>query len=101
MKIHKGDTVQIIAGNDRGKEARVLAVFPAEGRIVVEGVNVRKKHIRPRAAGQKGELVRFPAPFVSSRAMLVCSSCAKAGRVGYRLESGKKIRVCKKCGADV
>lgn len=101
MKLRTGDRVKIISGNDRGKEAKVLTVFPREGRIVVEGVNVRKKHVRPRAAGQKGELVRFPAPFASSRAMLVCASCAKAARVGYRLDSRKKTRVCKRCGAEI
>ncbi len=101
MKIRTGDKVKIISGNDRGKEAKVLAVFSREGRILAEGVNMRIKHVRPRKRGAKGEIIRVPAPFPASRALLVCGSCNKPVRVGNRLESGKKMRVCKKCGADI
>lgn len=101
MKIKKGDTVKIISGNDRSRTGKVLAVFPKEGRIAVEGVNVKKKHVRPRSASQKGELVQIPAPFPAGRAAIVCPKCGKAARAGHRLEAGRKARVCKKCGDEI
>lgn len=100
MKIHKGDNVKIISGNDKGKQGKVLAAFPSRGSVVIENLNMKKKHVRPRAQGQKGELVRIPAPLRVSRVMLVCAKCSKPTRVGYMAdESGKKERICKKCGA--
>ena len=101
MKVRKGDTVKIISGNDRGKQGKILAVFPKDARIVVGGVNIKKKHVRPRKAGQKGELVQMPAPFPASRSMLVCVKCAKAARAGQKIVEGRKIRVCKKCGGEI
>lgn len=102
MKIKKGDIVKIISGNDKGKKGKVLAVFPEEERIVMEGVNIKKKHVRPKQQGKKGELVRIPAPFRASRVMLICGKCGEAARVGYKLnDSGTKSRVCKKCGGEI
>lgn len=99
MKIRKGDTITIISGNDKGHSGKVISVLSDAEKIVVEGVNLKKKHMRPRRQGQKGEIVRLPAPFSASRAMLVCSSCKKATRAGYTTnEAGGKVRVCKKCG---
>ena len=98
MKIKKGDTVKIISGNDRGKVASVRAVFPEGGRIVVEGVNMKKKHVRAKKQGQKGELVSIPLPFPASRAMIVCASCGKPTRVVSRSEGGKRQRACRRCG---
>lgn len=101
MKIKKGDQVKIISGNDKGKQGKVLVVLPEEHRIVVEGINVKKKHVRPKQQGKKGELVRIPAPFPASRVQLVCSKCGKMTRAGYSSNSGGKIRVCKKCGQEI
>jgi len=102
MKIHKGDNVKIISGNDKGKQGKVLAAFPLRSSVVIENLNMKKKHVRPRTQGQKGELVRIPAPLQVSRVMLVCGKCSKPTRVGYTLDkSGKKERVCKKCGATI
>lgn len=101
MKIRKGDNVRIISGNDRGKTGSVRAAFPFLRRIVVEGVNVKKKHVRPRKAGQKGALVRVPLPFPVSRAMLVCAGCGKAMRPVMRAEGDVKQRVCRVCGKTV
>lgn len=102
MKIKKGDQVKIIAGNDKGKQGKVLAVLPKEKRVLVGGVNLKKKHVKPRRQGQKGELVRTPRPIVISRVMLICSKCGRAGRFGYKKEAvGSKIRVCKKCGGEM
>lgn len=102
MTIKKGDQVKIISGNDRGKTGKVLGVFPQEERIVVEGVNVKKKHVRPRKQGQKGELVKIPLPFPVSRAMLMCGVCGRPTRPRMMPgETAKKQRVCRKCGATV
>jgi large subunit ribosomal protein L24 len=101
MNLRKGDTVKIISGNDKGRTGKILAVFPKEGRIAAEGVNIKKKHVRPRKAGQKGELVQIPAPFSVSRAMLICPRCGKAVRVGSKNIEGRKIRACKKCGGEI
>lgn len=101
MKIKKDDTVKIISGNDKGKQGKVLAVFPEERKIVVEGVNMKKKHVRPKQQGKKGELVRMPAPFQVSRVMFVCGKCNKPTRVGHNMVENKKYRTCKKCGREV
>jgi len=101
MNIHKGDIVKIISGNDKGKQGKVLSVLPKETKILVEGVNVKKKHVRPKREGQKGELVRMPAPFPASRTLLICSNCGKSVRIVYKTDkAGKKVRVCKKCGNE-
>lgn len=101
MKIHKGDIVKIIFGNDKGKQGKVLAVFPVKKRIVVEGINVKKKHVRPKQQGKKGELVRIPASFSVARAMLVCGKCGKSTRTAYKIEEGAKRRICKKCSSEI
>ena len=101
MYLKKGDKVKIISGNDRGKEGKILEIFRGDGRIMVDGVNIKKKHARPRRQGQKGERIEKPAPFEASRAMIVCGSCGNATRVGLRVEGGKKIRTCKKCKKDI
>ena len=101
MKIRKGDQVKIISGNDKGKQGKILSVFPDSGKIAVEGINMKKKHVRPRRQGQKGELVRIPAPFPAAHAMLVCGKCGKPARLGRLVNpSGEKVRICKKCGAE-
>jgi len=101
MKLRKDDNVQIISGKDRGRKGKIIDVFRKEGRIVVEGMNIHKKHTRPRRQGQKGQKIEVPAPFSASNAKLLCPKCAKAVRVGYRLAAEKKYRVCKKCGEEV
>lgn len=102
MKIRKGDIVEVQAGKDRTKRGKVLEAFPARLAVVVEGVNIRKKHSRPRRAGEKGQIIEFPAAMPASRVLLVCPSCQKAIRVGYRIpEGGKKERFCRKCKASI
>lgn len=107
MKIKKGDTVLIISGKDRGKKGKVLKTFPKEKRILVEGVNLRKKHIKPRRAREKGQIITLPAPIHVSNVKLICSKCGKATRVGYKIISDinnkkkkLKVRICKKCGQE-
>lgn len=98
MHIRKGDKIKMMTGADRGRTGTVLAAFPATRHIAVDGINIKKKHVRPRKQGQKGELVRVPMPFPASRASLVCGSCGKPTRIGRRREADRKIRICKKCG---
>lgn len=101
MRIRKGDQVKIIAGNDRGKTGKVLSVMKETGRIVVEGVNIRKKHVRARRQGQKGEVIHVPAAIAVARAMLVCPKCSRPTRVGHSIKENQKVNVCKKCGAGI
>lgn len=101
MKIKKNDTVLIISGKDRGKKGKVLKVLPKEGRVVVEGANLRKKHIRPKRSGEKGQIAEMPAPLSISNVKLICPKCGQAVRVGYRITGGKKYKVCKKCQQEI
>jgi len=99
MKIKKGDTVKILSGKDRGKSGAVLNVFPDNERATVEGLNLYKKRVRSKRQGQKGETVLVPRPMSASKMMLMCSTCKRAVRAGFRFESGRKVRYCKKCNA--
>lgn len=106
LKIKKGDTVKMLAGKDRNKTGKVLVVFPKEGRLMVEGANIVKKHIRPRRAGEKGQIVELPSKVPVSRVILVCPSCGKGTRVGLKRIEGadgktSRERVCKKCSAVI
>lgn len=101
MKIKKGDNVLVISGKDRGKKGKVLRAFPREAKIMVEGANVRKKHVRAKSAGQKGQIVEMPSVFSISNVKLVCSKCGKTTRIGYKREGKKKLRICKKCLAEI
>jgi large subunit ribosomal protein L24 len=100
MKIKKNDTVLIISGKDRGKRGRVLDVFPKEEKVIVEGINIRKKHIKPKRSGEKGQIVELPAALPISNVKLICPKCGKATRVGYKIVEKKKYRICKKCGQE-
>lgn len=100
MKIKKGDTVLVISGKDRGRKGKVLRSFPKEDRVIVEGINLRKKHLRPRRAEEKGQIVEIPAPIHVSNLKLICSKCGQATRVGYKIVEEKKYRICKKCGQE-
>jgi len=101
MKIKKGDQVLIISGKDRGRKSKVLETFPKESRILAEGINLRKKHQRPKRTGEKGQVVEMPAPIHISNVKLICPKCGKAIRPGYKIENKKKNRICKKCGQEI
>lgn len=96
-KIKKGDTVLVMKGKDNGKKGKVLRVFPRDEKILVEGINEKVRHIRPRRAGEKGQRVKAAHPMRINNVLVVCSSCGKGTRVGYDMTDGKKVRVCKKC----
>ncbi len=100
MKIKKGDTVKLLGGKDKAKTGKVLRVIPESARIIVEGLNIGKKHRKARTAQEKGQIVEFPRSMSSSRALLVCPKCGKATRVGYvRSSEGVKSRQCHACKA--
>lgn len=98
MKIHINDNIIVLAGKDRGKTGKVLRVSGKLNSVVVEGINMRTKHIKKQRAGQAGQRIRFEASINASNAAVICPHCKKKTRVAYgRLESGKKYRLCKKC----
>lgn len=101
MRIKKGDTVKVISGKDRGKNGKVLAVFPEEDRLTIEGLNLVKKRTRPRKQGEKGETVSLPRPMNASNVMIVCGNCGKPARIGMRVEAKEKFRICKQCSARI
>jgi len=110
MKIKKGDMVLIISGKYRGKRGKVLKAFPARPggypKILVEGINLVKKHQRPRTTGEKGQIIEILKPIGVSNTKLLCPKCGKATRVGYKIKSNvkgqiSKVRICKKCGQEI
>lgn len=101
MKIKKGDTVLIISGKDKGKKGKILKAFPKKRRVLIEGVNIKKKHQKPKKTGEKGQIIEKPAPISVSNAKLICSKCNKAVRIGYKIVGDKKYRICKKCNKQI
>ena len=102
MRIRKGDTVQVLSGKHRGKRGQVMVALPAQGKVIVEGVNVAKRHAKPTRATQQGGVIDKFMPVHVSTVALVCKSCDKPTRAGFRFEDdGEKVRICKKCGAGL
>jgi large subunit ribosomal protein L24 len=101
MTIKKGDKVKIIKGKDAGKEGKILTVLKRSDKVVVEGLNLRVKHQRPKKQGEKGVKLQIPAPLARANVMLVCPKCGKATRIGHALQGDKKVRMCKKCKSSV
>lgn len=90
----------MLSGKDRGKSGKVLRAFPKEEKVVIEGLNLVKRHRRPRRQGQKGEVISVPRPVAVSSVMLVCRHCKRPSRMGIRRDGKKMIRVCKKCQGE-
>ena len=101
MRIKKGDTVEVLSGNDKGKTGEVLEVIPKADKIIVKGINIRKKHVKPRKQGEEGGIISIESAIPSAKVNVVCSKCGKATRVEYKVENDKKVRICKKCGAEI
>jgi large subunit ribosomal protein L24 len=98
MKLRKNDTVVVIAGKDRGKKGKVRRALPNEDRVIVEGLNMIKRHSRTRRAARQAGIIELEAPIHVSNVMLVCGKCGNPTRVGFRfLADGKKVRICNSC----
>lgn len=101
MKIHKGDSVVVIAGKDRGKSGAVVRAFPKTNQVLIDGVNVAKRHQRSRRQGQRGQILERAMPIHVSNVALKDGKSGKPSRVGYALANGKKTRIAKKSGAKL
>jgi large subunit ribosomal protein L24 len=101
MSIRTGDRVRVLAGKDKGKEAKVLAVVPYKERVVLERVNLIKKAARPTQKNPKGGIIEIEAAIHVSNVALVCPKCSQPTRIGRKREEGTRVRVCKKCGNDI
>ncbi len=102
LKIKKGDQVQVLTGKDRGAKGNVTRVLPAAGKVIVDGVNVAKKHQRATNATMQGGIIDKDMPIPVANVALVCTSCGKPTRVGYKIDGdGTKVRICKKCGGEM
>ena len=101
MKVKVNDNVLVLTGKYKGKQGKVLKTYPTEGRVVVEGVNIVHKHEKARKANETSRIVTEEAPIDVSNVEVVCDKCGKATRVAHTVIDGKKVRVCKKCGASL
>ena len=101
LNIKKGDTVLVIAGKDKGKSGKVLVAQPADNSVVVAGVNIIAKHKKPRSAQDKGGIIKKEGKIDASNVQIICPTCGKATRINHETVDGKKIRQCKKCGANL
>lgn len=101
MKVRKGDLVQVLAGKDLGKKGEIMRVLPERDRVIVDGVNIAKRHQRATKATQQGGIIDKTMPIHVSNVALVCGSCGPT-RIGFRFDdAGVKVRICRKCGGDL
>ena len=102
MSIKKGDTVVVLSGKDKGKQGKGLVAMPADRKVIVEGINVVSRHTRPRKQGEEGGILKKEAAIYACKVQKVCPKCNKATRPAHKmLADGKKVCVCKKCGAEI
>ena len=101
MNIKRDDKVIVLSGKDKGKQGKVMIADPKAMKVVVEGVNVATKHQRAQKQGQEGGIIKVETPIYACKVQLVCPKCGKATRVAHKISGDKKVRVCKKCGAEI
>ena len=102
FRLRKGDTVEVLSGRDKGLQGAIDRVVPETGQLVVEGINVRKRHTKPRAMGQRAGIIEFNAPLDASNVMLVCPHCGARSRIGIRVgRRGARTRYCKSCNESL
>ncbi len=102
MKIRKNDTVLVIAGKDRGKKGKIRRAFPKEDRVIVEGINMAKRHSKTKGQARQAGIIELEMPLNVSKVMIICNKCNKPARIGYRLlEDGKKTRFCHACSESI
>jgi large subunit ribosomal protein L24 len=100
MKLRKGDEVEVLAGKDVGRRGTITRVIPSADKVIVDGVNMVKKHQKPTRATMQGGIIDKEMPIHVSNVALVCAKCGPT-RVGYRMDAGKKVRICRKCERDL
>ena len=102
VHVRSGDTVVVLSGKDKGKQGKVLQVSPKERKVIVEGLNIATKHVKPRRQGEQGGIVEAEAAMYASKVQLVCPKCGKATRIAHKiLDDGSKVRVCKSCEEEI
>jgi len=101
MKLKKGDTVKILIGKDKNRESTIERIYPTSGKVLVNGVNQYKRHVKGQAQGAKSEITTITKPLPASNVALICPSCKKSTRIGFEMKDGKKVRVCRKCGKSI
>ena len=101
MNIKKNDTVIVLSGKDKGVKGKVLVAMPTENKVIVEKVNVATCHTKPRKQGETGGIVKKETPIRACKVALFCEKCNKGVRDGHNIVDGKKVRVCRKCGAEI
>lgn len=101
MKLQTGDTVKIVRGKDSGRTGKIEKVLPKEAKVIVEGVNQYKRHVKAKMPGQKSEIITLTKPLPVANVMLQCPKCKKPVRVGYKMLKDSKTRICKNCNAEI
>ncbi|MFA9288821.1 MAG: 50S ribosomal protein L24 [Weeksellaceae bacterium] len=101
MKIKKGDKVKVITGRDNGKEGEINRTYPKTDQVLIETLNMVKKHVKKNEQMPQGGIIDVPRPIHISNVMLICPNCKKPARVGYQVQDGKKKRVCKRCNKNI
>ena len=101
LKIKKNDTVVVLSGKDKGKKGEVIGVFPKDGKVVVEKINMVSRHTKPRRQGETGGIIQKEAPLYACKVQRVCPKCGQATRPAHKVTAEGKVRVCKKCGAEI
>lgn len=101
MKLRKGDNAVMLSGKDRGKTAKVIATFPEMHKVILEGLNMIKRHTKARQQGKAGQIISKERPVAVSSVALVCKNCGKPTRIGYKIEGDTKNRICKKCKTNI
>ena len=101
MKVKKGDKVLITAGKDRGRTGKIIKSLFKKGTVLVEGINLKKKHVRAKKQGEKGQIISTPSPLNISNVKIICSKCGKATKIAYDAKKGEKRRICKKCKSQI
>ncbi len=101
MKLIKGDKVKITKGKDRGKEGAIEKVWVKEGKVTITGLNLYKRHIKPRGEGQKGQILTLARPLPVGNVALICPKCKEPTRIGFKINRNEKVRICRKCEGEI
>jgi len=101
MHVKKDDTIVVLSGRDKGREGKILSADPKNGKLIVEGISVAQRHKKPRKQGEPGGIIKVETPIYASKVMRVCPKCKKPTRHAVKVTDSGKVRICKKCGAEI